>query len=90
MILELLTCEVCIFVTNWVNFYRTRLFLYVCKQTSRISQVRISQRMTGVKVRNLQYTISYVKKEILQILMGHHCTFDESEEKYPKKLNFEK
>ena len=42
------------------------MFLYVCKQTFRISKVRISQKVKGVIMRNLRGTIFYMKTNVLQ------------------------
>ena len=47
------------------------LFLYICKQTFRMSRVRISQGMKGITMRNLRDSGFYVKTNILQKI--HIC-----------------
>ena len=48
------------------------LFLYICKQTFRMSRVRISQGMKGITMRNLRDSGFYVKTNILNILQKIH------------------
>ena len=47
-ILKLFAHEVCKFLKKQANFQHILLFLNVCKQTFRISHVRISQNAKGV------------------------------------------
>ena len=47
-ILESFACELRKFLKKLAYFLRILLFLYVCKQTFRISHVRTSQKVKGV------------------------------------------
>ena len=55
--LKLFTHEVGVFLKKWAIFEHILLLLYIFKQTFHMSQVRISQNVTGVIMRNLRCII---------------------------------
>ena len=60
------------------------MFLNDCKQTFYISHVRISQKVKGVLMWNLQHIISYEDKYIGWFSNPHKCTFNYFTEKSMK------
>ena len=66
-ILELFAREVCKLLKKLANFYRILLFLIVCKQTFHKSQVRISQKVKGIFIWNLQHIIFIWRRRYYQI-----------------------
>ena len=64
--LELFTRKVCIFLQSRLLFNAFYCFCMFVKNISQISQVRISQKMKCVIMRNLRDTIFYMKTNVLQ------------------------
>ena len=56
-ILEISAREVCKILKKWANFEHVLLFLYVCKQSFHISHMRLSQKVKGVVMWNLQHIV---------------------------------
>ena len=55
------------FLKKYANFYYILLILNVCKQTFHISHVRISQKVKGVLMWNLQHIIFIWRRRYCQI-----------------------